>query len=297
MKSPKSRASVLLAFEQATLRIAIADILPLREVPVKMRKSVKYGQIAASIGEVGIIEPPVVVRDQHDRDCFHLLDGHLRVQILRERGDSEVVCLIATEDEAFTYNRRVSRIAIVQEHKMILNAVNKGVSEERLARALNVDIAIIRKKRNLLKGICPEAADLLRDKHVPMNAFTELRRLKPMRQIVAAEMMVAMNRYSTSYAKSIVAGTSDDQLVDGASKTVRGLTEEQVALMERESAHLDREFKLIEQSYGADHLDLVLATGYVTRLLNNVRVVRHLAQHYSDLLSEFQKIADIQKAA
>ena len=297
MKSPKSRASVLLAFEQATLRIAIADILPLREVPVKMRKSVKYGQIAASIGEVGIIEPPVVVRDQHDRGCFHLLDGHLRVQILRERGDSEVVCLIATEDEAFTYNRRVSRIAIVQEHKMILNAVNKGVSEERLARALNVDIAIIRKKRNLLKGICPEAADLLRDKHVPMNAFTELRRLKPMRQIVAAEMMVAMNRYSTSYAKSIVAGTSDDQLVDGASKTVRGLTEEQVALMERESAHLDREFKLIEQSYGADHLDLVLATGYVTRLLNNVRVVRHLAQHYSDLLSEFQKLADIQKAA
>ena len=297
MKSLKTYAPVSLAFEQATLRIAMPDILPLREVTVKVRKSVKYGQIAASIGEVGIIEPPVVVRDRSDRSRFHLLDGHLRIQILRERGDSEVVCLIATEDEAFTYNRRVSRIAIIQEHKMILNAVNKGVSEERLARALNVDIASIRKKRNLLVGICPEAANLLRDKYLPLNAFTELRRLKPMRQIVAAEMMVAMNRYSTSYAKSIVAGTSDDQLVDGSGKSVRGLTEEQVALMERESAILDREFKLIEQSYGADHLDLVLATGYVTRLLSNVRVVRHLAQHHSDLFSEFQKIADIQKAA
>ena len=297
MKGRKPLTAVPLAFEAATLRIAVADILPLRPTPEAVRKSIKYGQIAASIKEVGIIEPPVVIRDREYLDRYHLLDGHLRIDILLERGDAEVVCLVATEDEAFTYNKRVSRIAIIQEHKMILNAVNKGVPEERLARALNVNVDSIRKKRNLLVGICAEAADLLRDKHVPLNAFTELRRLKPMRQIVAAEMMVAMNRYSTSYAKSIVAGTPDDQLIEVRRKVARGLTEAQRALMERESADLDREFKLIEQTYGADHLDLVLATGYVTRLLGNARVVRHLAQHHADLLGEFQKIADIQKAA
>ena len=297
MKSRKFVAAVPLAFEEATIRIAVIDIVPLRSTPEAVRKSVKYGQIAASIDEVGIIEPPVVVRDRTDPDLYRLLDGHLRLDILRSRGDAEVICLVATEDEAFTYNKRVSRIAIIQEHKMILNAVNKGVPEERLARALNVNIASIRKKRNLLVGICAEAADLLRDKHVPLNAFTELRRLKPMRQIVAAEMMVAMNRYSTSYAKSIVAGTPDDQLVEVRRKVARGLTEAQRALMERESADLDRDFKLIEQTYGADHLDLVLATGYVTRLLSNARIVRHLAHHHADLLGEFHKIADIQKAA
>lgn len=297
MKTPRDAAPVAVAFEHATLRISIDDILPLRKVPANVRKSVKYGQIAASITEVGIIEPPVVSRDGNDGSRYHLLDGHLRVDFLRERGDAEVVCLVATEDEAFTYNRRVSRIAIIQEHKMILNAVNKGVSEERLARALNVDIASIRKKRNLLVGICSEAADLLRDKHVPLNAFVELRRMKPMRQIVAAEMMVAMNRYSVPYVKSIVAGTPDDQMVEGRQKVIRGLTDEQISVMEREAEALDREFKMIEQSYGADHLDLVLATGYVRRLLGNVRVVRHLAQHHADLLSEFQKIAELQKAA
>ena len=297
MKKTQPSNPVVMAFEDATLRIPLDDILPLREVSSVVRKSVKYGQIAASIGEVGIIEPPVVVRDQTDPDKFHLLDGHLRIDILRERGDIETVCLVATEDEAFTYNRRVSRIAIIQEHKMILNAVKKGVSEERLARALNLDIASIRKKRNLLVGICPEAADLLRDKHVPINAFTQLRKLKPMRQIVAAEMMIAMNRYSTSYARSIVAGTSAEELVEGKEKAIRGLTAAQMALMERETAELDREFKLIEQTYSSDHLDLVLATGYVSRLLGNARVVRHLAQHHSDLLSEFQKIAELQKAA
>ena len=285
------------AFEDATLRIAIADIIPLREVPENIRKSVKYGQIKASIGEVGIIEPPVVVRSSASPTRYQLLDGHLRLDILRQRGDTEVVCLIATEDEAFTYNRRVNRIAIIQEHRMILRAVKRGLSEERLARALNVNIASIRAKRNLLVGICDEAADLLRDKHVPLNAFVELRKLKSIRQIVAAEMMVAMNRYSTNYAKSIVAGTLEEDLVAPRRKVVRGLTEAQISLMERESANLDREFRLIEQSYGEDHLDLVLATGYISPLLSNARVVRHLAQHHSDLLNEFQRIADIPKAA
>ncbi len=297
MTARRTATPVPLAFESATLRIALKDILPLREVSSATRKSVKYGQIAASIREVGIIEPPVVVRDREDVSRFYLLDGHLRIAILRERGDVEVVCLIATDDEAFTYNKRVSRLAIVQEHKMILNAVEKGVPEERLARALNVNISNIRAKRNLLVGICPEAAHLLRDKHVALNTFVELRRLKPMRQIEAAELMIAMNRYSISYARSLVAATPDDQIVEGGRKASHGLSDDQIALMERETANLDREFKMIEQSYGADHLDLVLATGYVARLLANVRIVRYLAQHHSEILAEFQKITDHQKAA
>lgn len=263
----------------------------------EVRKSVKYAQIAASIKEVGIIEPPVVVRDPVAEGRFRLLDGHLRLDILIAQGADEVVCLIATEDEAFTYNRRVSRMAVIQEHRMILQAVQKGASEDRLARALNVNIANIRMKRNLLVGICSEVAELLSDKHVPLKVFQELRKLKPMRQIAAAEMMVAMNRYSTGYVKSIVAATPADLLVAGKPPVVRGLSAQQVDLMTEESARLDREFKLIEQSYGADHLDLVLAAAYVTSLLNNARVVRHLAQKHPDLFSEFQKIAEMQKAA
>ena len=98
-------------------------------------------------------------------------------------------------------------------------------------------------------------------------------------------------------ADTVVAGTPDDQLVSGRRKVVRGLADAQIALMERESADLDREFRMIEQSYGSDHLDLVLATGYIASLLGNVRVVKHLAQHHANLLSEFQKIADIPNAA
>lgn len=290
-------ASIRLAFEEVSLRIPIDAILPLRSVHATIKKSVKYGQIAASIAEVGIIEPPVVARDAVDVDRYHLLDGHLRLEIMRERGETHIVCLVATEDEAFTYNKRISRIATIQEHRMILNAVKKGVSEERLARALNVNIAHIRMKRNLLVGICPEAADLLKDRHVPIHVFTELRFMKAVRQVAAVMAMISMNRFSVSYAKSLVASTPDDELVAGRPRRIPGLTEDQIATMQHESENVDREFRRIEQSYSSDNLDLMLATGYVNRLLGNVRVVRHLAQHHADILSEFQKLSDLQKAA
>ena len=296
MTPRRPRLPVKLGFEELSLRIPIDAILPLREVTAVVRKSVKYAQIAATIAEVGIIEPPVVARDAQDYDRYHLLDGHLRIDILRTRGDTEVVCLVATDDEAFTYNRRVSRIAIIQEHKMILNAIKKGVSEERLARALNVNISSIRTKRSLLVGICPEVVELLHDRHVPINTLRQLKILKPVRQIEAAQLMNAMNRFSITYARSLVAATPDAQIADGHRRQLPGLTDEQFALMQSESENIEREFRMDEANYGSDHLDLVLAIGYVSRLLSNARVVRHLAQFHADIEAEFQKIADLQKA-
>jgi len=286
-----------IGFEEPSLRISLEDILPLREVSAAARKSMKYAQIAASTAEVGIIEPPVVTRDVADTDKFHLLDGQLRVDILRERGEKEVVCLIGTDDEAFTYNKRVSRIAIIQEHRMILNAIRKGASEERLARALNVNIANIGMKRNLLVGICPEAVELLRDKHVPMNVFTELRFLKPVRQIDAAQTMISMDRYTLAMAKSLYASTPKHLLVEGMRRRSRGLSEERIALMQRESENLDREFAMVTDIYGSDHFDLVLAIGYIGHLLGSARVVEHLAQDHSEILSEFQKLVEYRQAA
>jgi hypothetical protein len=110
--------------------------------------------------------------------------------------------------------------------------------------------------------------------------------------------MIAMNKYTTSYAKSLLAATPLSQLVESSrSKEIKGLTAEQIGLMERESANLEQEFKAAEQSYGTDHLHLVLAKGYLAKLLANAKVVRYLAQHHQELLSEFQKIAEIDQLA
>jgi ParB-like chromosome segregation protein Spo0J len=287
-----------MAFEGEGLRIAIADIQPLKLVSEAIRKTPKYAQIAASIREVGIIEPPIVARDQSEPGKYLLLDGHLRIDVLKEMGETDVTCLISTDDEAFTYNKRVNRLAMIQEHRMIVKAVERGVPEERIAKALDVDVASIVRKRRLLDGICSEVAEILKDKHIAIHTFTELKKLVPLRQIEAAELMVAMNKYAISYAKSLVAATPQAQLVEADKpKRVSGLSDEQIALMERESVNLEREFKIAEKSYGTDHLDLVLSNGYLGKLLGNARVVRYLAQHHNDILAEFQKLAEMEVVA
>jgi ParB-like chromosome segregation protein Spo0J len=288
----------MVGFEEARLRIAIDHIVPVKIVSSAVKKTPKYAQIAASIREIGLVEPPVVARDRGEPGKYLLLDGHLRIDVLKDMGHNDVTCLISTDDEAYTYNKRVNRLAMIQEHRMIVKAIERGVPEDRIAKALNVDIQNIVRKRRLLEGICSEVADILKDKHIAINTFTELKKMLPLRQIEAAELMVAMNKFTTNYAKSLVAATPQTQLVQqDEPKHVKGLTDEQIAMMERESVSLQREFRIAEKSYGADHLDLVLTNGYIAKLLSNVRVVRYLAQHHQDILTEFQKLADAETAA
>jgi hypothetical protein len=298
MVEASNRQPVGSAFEASGVQIALDRIQPLRALGAGVRRSAKYLQIAASIAEVGVIEPPVVVRHPTERGHYLLLDGHLRIEVLRDAGAVETLCLIATDDEAFTYNKRISRLAGVQENRMILRAIERNVPEERLARALNIDISTLRQKKRALQGVCPEAVEILKDKPVPLSAFGLLRRMLPLRQIAAVEMMVGMNRYTRSYVQALLAATPAAQLVpDGAPKAVKGLSAEQMALMERETAQLDREIKVAEQSYGPDHLQLVLARGYVAKLLTNTRVFRWLEHHQPDVLAEFRKIAEAESAA
>jgi hypothetical protein len=285
--------SVRMGFEERTLSVRLADIQPLKLVSEEVKRSPKYRQIAASIGEIGLVERPVVARSRENHGKYLLLDGHLRLEVLRERGLLEIECLVSTEDEAFTYNKRVNRIAIIQEHRMILKAVENGVSEARIAKALNVDVASIRRRRKLLDGICTEAVELLKERHLTLNTFSELRKLGAIRQIEVAELMIAMNNFSNSYMRSLVAATPKNQLATGYTpRAPKGLSDEQLTLMERESASLAREFKVAEQTYGADHLDLVLAVGYLSKLLRNGKVVGYLAKHFQELLFEFQRITE-----
>lgn len=115
----------------------------------------------------------------------------------------------------------------------------------------------------------------------------------PERQVEVAQNMVAMNKFTISYAKTLLAGTPDSQLAAGRRRLKpRGVTDEQLLLMQRESANLDREFRLIEESYGPDHLDLVLAKGFLGRLVRNEKISRYLNQHHKDILSELIQIAE-----
>ena len=297
MATSSSRV-VKAAFEAQGIALPITDILPMRLVGEPVKRSRKYARITASIREIGLVEPLVVTRDRNVPDKYLLLDGHLRLEALKDMGSADAVCMLSTDDEAFTYNKRINRLAIIQEHRMILKAIERGVPEDRIARSLNIEIGTLRMRKTLLSGICAEAIEELKDKDVAISTFAILRKMTPIRQIEAAELMSAMNQFSTTYATSLLAATPKEQLVcSDKGKTVKGITMEQMELMERESTNLEREFKIAAQSYGEDHLDFVLAKGYLSKLLGNARIVRYLAQHHQEFLAEFQKAVDVKEAA
>ncbi len=292
--SKKRNDDIKLGFDTDTIEVPLDKIVPLKMVADQVRASRKYKQIETSIREVGIIEPPVVAPDRQSKGRYILLDGHLRLDILKKAGETEVVCLVSTDDEAFTYNKQISRLTIVQEHRMIVQAIERGVSEEKIARALDVNVKSIILKKNLLDGICPEAAELLKDKMVSGLVFGVLRKMVPMRQIEAATLMNDAGVYTGSYAQALLAATPKHQMVNPQKpKKIRGLTEDQMLRMEDEMASLQREYRLIEESYGADVLHLTLAKGYLTGLIGNAKIVRYLAQNHAEILSQFQKISEM----
>lgn len=285
-----------LGFIPEPITLTLDRILPSRKPPEGLHASRKFKQIVVSIEAIGMIEPLSVGKADKKTGQHILFDGHMRLLALRQLGYTDVPCLIATDDESYTYNNRINRITSIQEHQMLRRAVERGVTAERLAKALNVDVSLIHRKVSLLEGICPEAIEMLKDQHFSSGLGTVLRRMKPTRQVECVELMLTANNMTVAYAEALFAATPP-HLVVGKKRTRKlpGVTAEQKVKMEREMGNLQGQLKVVEKSYGQDVLLLVLARGYLGKLIDNKAVYRFLKQRQPDVLTEFENI--IQTAA
>ena len=134
-----------LGFVPEPLILSLSSVLPSRKTPEGLLASRKFKQITASIESVGLIEPLSVGKPNREGQHI-LLDGHTRLVALKQLGFDKAPCLVATDDESYTYNNRINRLSSIQEHLMIRRAVERGVTPEKLAKALDVDISHIIKK-------------------------------------------------------------------------------------------------------------------------------------------------------
>lgn len=284
-----------LGFESETRTVPIQAIIPLKTLRLVTRQSQKFQQIATSIRTIGLVELPVITPNPKDEGTYFLLDGLMRLEVLKELGVEDVECLIATDDEAYTYNKRISRLSAVQEHKMIVRAVERGVPEERIAEALNLEAGSIRRRFRLLDGICSEVATLLSDKPCPMVVFEVLKRMKPLRQIEAAEIMAGQHNYSTPFARALLHATSDEQLAKpkGGGGRRPDVSREQIARLERELAAVQSRTMLVEETYGIDNLHLTVSKSFLAKLLSKPGIVSWLRSNQPDYLAEFQQITEI----
>lgn len=284
----------LLGFIPEPLALPFDKLLPSRKLPVGLETSQKYLQIKASIEAIGLIEPLNIGALDKATGMHVLRDGHIRVHAMKELGFLDAPCLVALDDESYTYNNRVNRLSTIQEHLMIRRAVERGVTPERIARDLKVDVSHINKKLNLLEGICAEAAGLLKDQRFSPNLGAVIRKMKPTRQIECVELMVAANNVTTAYANALLAATPAEMLVsERKPRKLSGISAEQMAKMEKEMGNLQGQYKSIEHTYGQDVLNLVLAKGYLKNLLDNQAVFRFLSMRQPDVLREFSSLVEV----
>lgn len=91
-----------LGFIPEPLLLSLSVILPSRKTPEGLLTSRKFKQITKSIEAIGLIEPLSVTKP--DRSGQHiLLDGHSRLVALKQLGFEKAPCLVATDDESYTY--------------------------------------------------------------------------------------------------------------------------------------------------------------------------------------------------
>lgn len=283
------------AFHKDTIRVAICDILPTRTLAKDIRDTPKFRTILASIQEVGVIEPLAIHPEPAHasiRRSYILLDGHLRLEALKVLGATDAVCLVATDDEGFTYNRQINRLSAIQEHKMILQAIRKGVPPERIAQTLSINVERIRERERLLDGIAPEAVELLKDRMVSRGVFAILRKMKPLRQIEASEMMISASRLNVPYANMILAASRPDMLIEVKKPRQLDATPEDIARMERQMEKLYQDYKAVEDTLGETLLVLVVAKGFVARLLRNNAVAGYMNRYHQDLTGELATVME-----
>lgn len=253
----------------------------------------KFKQIVSSIREIGLIEPLSVIKTDPEVEGFLLLDGNLRELALKELGQLAAPCLIAKDFETYTYNHRINRLSTVQEHYMLRRAIDKGVSKERLARAFNVNLSTINSRINLLHGICPRAVDLLQDHQFTPDVTRHLRKMKAARQVEAVELMIAANTITATYADALLKATPPEQRTDykpPKPEEPKGDPLEQIVKLEREMSQVQEKYKHAEENYGSELLNLVVAKGYLKKLMENDAVREYIARHSPEIQEQFDLV-------
>ncbi len=283
-----SQPSVKIGFRQEVLELPLEQLKALKEAESCDLATRKCKQLRASLEHIGLIEPLAVFQQEKDR--FLVVNGNLRLHLLRELGAMSARCTLALDDESYTYNKRVNALSPITEHFMVLKAIANGVTEERIAVGLNIDIKAIRLRRSLLDGICPEVVELLKDKRVSSRIFGYLRKMKPLRQIEAVELMISGKNYTVSFAAAIFGVTGRDQLVKPEKHIARSNGAESCSLLEESTENLAGDLAVVRRTYGVDVLALTVICRCLENLIQNAEVAKYLKHNHSGVLGEIQDL-------
>ncbi|MFS2117624.1 plasmid partitioning protein RepB C-terminal domain-containing protein, partial [Herbaspirillum frisingense] len=96
-----------------------------------------------------------------------------------------------------------------------------------------------------------------------------------------------------SVFSAITHATRPEVLIERAKSQVgKDISPEDITRMEAEMERLQHDSLAVEDTIGDTMLSLVVAKGFINRLLRNENIRRHLQRHYPDLLSSVTATLD-----
>ncbi|QGF26392.1 plasmid partitioning protein [Pantoea eucalypti] len=283
-------------FNEKTVSFRLSDLIYTKKLPTNYKSSQKYIQIKSTISALGLVEPILIYIDGADGTA-KILDGHLRIEALKDIGEERVACLVSTVYDTYTPNKKVNRITIIQIQKMLKEAVRVGVPEDMLCSALNISSDSLKSNLSVLKGICPEVIELFNDRDIPKNTFMILKRMIPFRQIECANIMIKFDNYSKIFAQSLYHSSSPELLNDKGKPNIdeRSGNRKAIERLEKEMAQVHFDTQKIKENYGSNSLKLTIVISHIKKILENPKVFHWLLRNKQDYLSELTKISDIEK--
>lgn len=270
----------------------ITFLLPSRTIPVNVRSSNKYKQILTSIAEIGLIEPIMIFITENGE--HKILDGHLRIEALKDLEITHAHCLISPVEDTYSYNKRVNHLTILQEQRMLQKAVESGVSVEKLCAVLGLSQGIINTRLRISEGISKEALALLADKNVSQNVFDVLRKIKLHKQMDFVSTMVTLNNFTKKFALSMLHALPAEHLVRKPDNPPEDKDMiKTLARLEKEMAALQVETQDIQNEFAENNLNLMVVRSYIAKLLSKNEIIHWLYDNKSEYLDVLKKVLGV----
>jgi len=118
--------------------------------------------------------------------------------------------------------------------------------------------------------------------------------MKAARQVEAVDLMVTSNTITVAHAEALLKATPPEQRTDfkPAEREKKTAPIEQIVMLEKEMSQVQTQYKDAEQNYGSDLLNLVVAKGYLTKLVGNDAVKSFIFRHEPEILEQFELVVN-----
>ena len=268
-------------FRREVVELPLKYLVALKKRMPRLAESRAYKHMRESLEHNGLVDPLRVLPQAKDR--YLVVDGDLRLNVLKDLRISKARCTRILEEEFYGYSRRVTVLSPMAEHVMILEALSNGVTEERLAAELRVGVRAIRLRKQLLNGIEPKAVEMLKDQRVSSITLGLLRKMEFLQQIQAAQLMISANDCSSVFAAALSDLTSPRQ---HRTRKQKGKTEERKrsgvsSLFKDDMDSLVSELNRVRRTYGTDALSVTVVCRWLEHLSQNAALAEYLRRNHT----------------